>query len=437
MRDKGQSAGGSQVVTGSGPLLGCIADDYTGATDVAAGLRSAGMHTILLFGLPAPQLQLPDCDAIVVALKTRSVAPADAVKASLDVQSWLAAQGVGQLYFKYCSTFDSTDLGNIGPVADALMAATSAQLTVVCPSSPQQSRTVYQGHLFVGNELLSESPMRHHSLNPMTDSSLLRLLGKQTSHDIGLVDLRVVRSGAAAVTRAFEHMASQGVRYAIVDALEDDDLHTVAEAVAGMSVATGAAGLAGAIGAALMGDRPRPTQLGAGPLPEGRALILAGSCSVATREQVAFAQGRYAWHRLDPLTHPSAQALTAAALDWVEQHIDAGEPLLVFSSATPEEQRAVKAAAIDGVAEMLEETLSAVALFAVERGCRRVIVAGGETSGAVVEKLGVRTVVVGSEQAPGVPWLITPDDPSLALLLKSGNYGGRDLMVEATEAQNS
>lgn len=415
------------------PRLGCLADDYTGAADVAAALRAQGLRTVLLFGPPAADLSVPDCDAVVVATKTRSVAAADAARVARDVHRWLTRRGMASIYFKYCSTFDSTDRGNIGPVADALLRASGAGLAVVCPASPRQGRTVRHGQLYVGADLLADSPMRHHPLTPMTESSLPRLLGRQSVYDVALVDLAVVRAGPPAVSAALARLAGDGVRYAVVDAVEEDDLHTLAQAVAGAPLITGAAGLAGALGRSIRGASPAADHE-PGTLPGGPTLILAGSCSTATREQVAVAAGRYRHHRLDPVTQPDPELLLDAALTWLQDNIAHPEPLLVFSSATPAQQRAARAAAGDDIAGTLEDTLAAVARLGVEQGRRRLIVAGGETSGAVVDRLQVGSVVVGHEQAPGVPWLLTRDEPRLALLLKSGNYGDRDLLVQAATA---
>lgn len=419
------------------PVLGCVADDYTGAADVAASLRAAGMVTILLFGTPAPTFELPPCDAVVIALKTRSASPSAAVQISLGAQRWLAQQRVTHLYFKYCSTFDSTELGNIGTVADALLQATGSPLAIVCPSSPQQGRTVYQGYLFVGDRLLEESAMRDHPLNPMTDSNVLRLLRQQSTKDVGLVDLAAVRQGVVAVNRALGAMAAEGTRYAVVDAVDEADLHVVGEAAASMYLTTGAAGLARALGSAVVSDERRTDQAKARWLPDGPALILAGSCSEVTLEQVAYAKRHYAWHRVDPVRQPDEDALLAEALGWMDEKMDGGEPMLVFSSATAAERSRSGGAKGNQVGQTLERTLGAVADHGVKLGCRRLIAAGGETSGAIVDRLGIESALVTHEEDPGVPWLLTAGDPQLALLLKSGNYGRPDLLVRAAESRVS
>ncbi|MGV9386584.1 3-oxo-tetronate kinase [Nonomuraea sp. NPDC003707] len=397
-------------------LLGCVADDYTGGTDVAAALRRSGLRTVLIFGIPGPATVLPDCDAVVVALKTRSIPAGEAVAASLAVQRWLHERGVRRLYVKYCSTFDSTDQGNIGPVADALTEAGGARLTVVCPAAPEHGRTVYQGHLFVGDRLLSESSMRHHPLTPMTDPDLVRVLGRQTPHRVALVAHETVRRGADAVRAALDALQAQDVRYAVTDALDDRDLDVIARASAHLPVITGAAGLAGALETA----RHEPA---APALPTGPGVVLAGSCSAATLEQVALARRHMPSYRL----RAEQDGLVEEAIGWLEASLEAEGRAMVYSSAPPEERS-------PGAAGLLERALAAVAARAARLGVRRIVVAGGETSGAVVNALGVTGAVVGAEADRGVPWLLTTGHPSLALLLKSGNFGRPDLLITALEA---
>lgn len=413
-----------------GPVLGCIADDYTGGTDVAAALRRAGLRTVLLFGSPETGQELPPCDAVVVALKSRTVPARDAVAQSLGVERWLRSHGVERVYVKYCSTFDSTDAGNIGPVTDALLDAAGAAMTLICPASPEHGRTVYQGHLFVGDTLLSESPMRHHPLTPMTDANLVRVMGRQTPHPVGLLPLDVVRAGREAVAARLAQLSAAGVRHVVVDATDDTDLDVVASAAGSFAVLTGGAGLARAVGAATaradaVDETPQPA-----PLPTGPGLVLAGSCSAATLAQVAHARSAFPAHRLDPAATPDPAELLATATAWLHEHIGAA-PLMIYSSAPVEQRRAAVAALGPGTAEILERTLGALARTAVDLGVRRLAVAGGETSGAVVSALGVNAVVVTDEEDRGVPWCVTPEPPVLGLLLKSGNFGRPDLLVRA------
>ena len=470
-----------------GGRLGCVADDYTGGTDVASALRRQGLRTLLLFGPPRPDWAAADADAVVVALKSRNLPPAEAVAVSLSAQEWLGEQGIGRLFFKYCSTFDSTDDGNIGPVADALLEAAGSGFTVVCPTSPEHSRTVHQGHLFVGDRLLSESSMRHHPLTPMTDPDLVRVLGRQTPHRVALVPAEVVRQGPAAVAAAFQRLRDHGVRFAVTDATTDDDLAAIATAARDLPVVTGAAGLVRLLGALTHEDPPTqargtpaaeahgspptrarklPTARAAGHppsrargtsaarraaprrgsvadpetgserlsttpqrLPGGPALILAGSSSVATLEQVARARERFPAYRLDPGATPDPGDLRDKAVDWLGRQLEGGT-VLVYASAPPSERDL----AVPGAARAIELTMAELARAAVARGVRRIVVAGGETSGAVVDGLGIDRVVVAREEDLGVPWVVTSGPAPLALLLKSGNFGRPDLLVRAAEA---
>ncbi|MDT0398977.1 MULTISPECIES: 3-oxo-tetronate kinase [Streptomyces] len=414
--------------------IGCIADDFTGGTDVAAAFRRAGLRTALVFGAPDDTTALPaDCDAAVIALKSRST-PADVAAAdSVTAQRWLWGKGAAQVYFKYCSTFDSTPHGNIGPVTDALMDDAGAAVTLHCPASPPNGRTVYQGHLFVHDQLLSDSPLRHHPLNPMTDSALVRLLSAQTRHRVGLIGWTTVRRGTEAVRDAVLAHQRSGVRHIVADALTDDDLAVLGAATLELPVVAGAAGLAEGIG------RACPTTGPAVPEPrpyEGRAAVLAGSCSARTLEQIAqfYAAGLPSLH-LDVLAAATGRDVVGEALTWYADQ-DPALPVLVYASASPEELAAVQAQL--GVAEaaaQVEELLGTLASHLVERGVRRLLVAGGETSGAVTTALGIRAVLVGEEADPGVPWTYTTTgNDGLALMLKSGNFGAPDLFTRALAA---
>lgn len=402
--------------------IGCIADDYTGGTDVAAALRRQGLRTVLLFGPPADDCPvLDDCDAVVVALKTRTLEPAVAVKMSLAARQWLVGTvGVPTVYFKYCSTFDSTSEGNIGPVVDALVDAAGGGTTVVCPATPEHGRTVYQGHLFVGGTLLSESSMAHHPLTPMTESNVVRLMSAQTTHDVNLVTWQQVQDGVDSLTRALA-----GSRYAVIDALTDRDLDTIARAVEGAPLVTGGAGLAGAMGKVLVehgSDDGEPHTVVA---PDAPTVVLAGSCSQTTLTQVALARDSFASYRLDPRTVDSPADLLGPARQWLLANLGAA-PVLIYSSAPANE----RGPADPVVAAHLESTMGALARAAVDAGARRVVVAGGETSGAVVDALGIRSVTVDAEADRGVPWCSTADH-GVSMLLKSGNFGSPELLVRA------
>jgi len=409
--------------TGSKPLLGCVADDYTGATDLASGLKRVGLQTVLHFGSPTSDRLERECDALVVALKSRHVQADAAVGASLAAERWLHGHRAERIYFKYCSTFDSSDRGNIGAVADALRVATRSSIAVVCPASPEHGRTVYQGHLFVGDQLLAESSMRDHPLTPMRDSNLVRVLSRQTPHPVGLVALDTVRDGPEAAAEAISSLAHRGYRFAVIDAVCDQDLEVIGQAADSSALLTGAAGLARGFATT---HRFRGEGQGAKPvLPEGPALILAGSCSAATLEQVDACREKFPSFQLRLGGEQDVADVRAAALDWVGSRIEQG-PLLVYSSAPADRRASGRAAATE-----IERTMGALARLGVERGARRLVVAGGETSGAVVDALGISCVEVAGEIERGVPWIVTEADPKLALVLKSGNFGSRDLLCRA------
>ncbi|MBE1536949.1 3-oxo-tetronate kinase [Actinomadura algeriensis] len=413
--------------------LGCIADDYTGSTDVAAALRRAGLRTVLSFGPPEPGTVPPSCEAIVVALKTRTAPVVEAVARTRDARRRLAELGAARLYLKYCSTFDSTDDGNIGPIADGVLDDVGAPLTVVCPAAPEHGRTVYQGHLFVRDRLLSESSMKDHPLTPMTDPDLVRVLSRQTPHPVALLPHATVRDGAAAVRDALDTLRRQGVRYAVADAVCGGDLEVLAAGSAHLPVVTGAAGLAGAAGTIAAGDGRYGTSTLTAPadeaaLPAGPGIVLSGSCSQTTLAQVEAARAVMPSYRVDPAKTPDRDGMVAGARAWLDAHAGGG-PVMVYSSAEAAERANSPLGPAAGA--ILEDVLARAAEHAVGLGYRRIVVAGGETSGAVLDRLGVRSVVVAGEEDRGVPWCRSTGGPELALLLKSGNFGREDLLVRA------
>ncbi|MBV1948462.1 3-oxo-tetronate kinase [Streptomyces sp. BV129] len=417
-----------------GIRLGAIADDFTGATDLANNLVRAGMRVVQLIDVPedgGPALA-QDADAVVIALKSRTVPVAEAVDASLRALAWLRDAGAEQIYFKYCSTFDSTPAGNIGPVTEALMDALGTDFTVATPAFPDNGRTVFKGHLFVGDVLLSESGMRHHPLTPMTDSDLVSVLGAQTTRPVGLIDHTVLAAGADAVRARIEELRSAGVAFAIADAVSNDDLVRLGEAVRELPLVTAGSGLA--IGLpANWGIRPTSA---AAQLPPagGHQAIVSGSVSVATNGQVrAFLDSGRPAFSVDPLRIASGADVTGEALAFAEAHLAQG-PVLVYSTEAPDAVRGVQSrlgAAEAG--ELVERTLAEVARGLVARGVRRLVVAGGETSGAVVQALGVTGLRIGPQIDPGVPWCAAtlPDGDTLHLTLKSGNFGGPDFFSAA------
>jgi uncharacterized protein YgbK (DUF1537 family) len=415
-------------------LLGAIADDFTGATDLCSMLVRGGMRTVQLIGAPGPNDPAPDADAVVVALKSRTAPVRRAVEESLRALNWLQAGGARQYFFKYCSTFDSTDQGNIGPVADALVDALGTGFALACPAFPTNARTVYQGYLFVGGALLNESGMEHHPLTPMTDANLVRVLSRQTEGAVGLVNLATVEQGAQAIRRAMTALKEQGRRYAIVDAVGDAHLLAIGEAAEHHALITGGSGIAmGLPGnfrrAGLLADSGDPAAL---PVVIGASAVLAGSCSRATLMQLGVARDSVPVLDLDPIATPDAAQLSAGALEWASGRIGAG-PIVIAASAPPDKVAALQARlGRDAAGTLLEETMARIAEGLVSRGVRRLVVAGGETSGAVVGRLRVKSLRIGPEIDPGVPWTFAEGaGETLLLALKSGNFGARDFFLKA------
>ena len=427
-------------------LLGCIADDFTGGTDLAGMLVKHGMRTVQMIGVP--QGPVPeDIDAIVIALKSRTNPVEDAVAESLAALKWLQDAGCRQFYFKYCSTFDSTPRGNIGPVAEALMTALGTDFTIACPAFPANQRTIYKGHLFVGDVLLSDSGMRSHPLTPMTDANLVRVLQRQVSGKVGLVDYATVSAGAPAIAARFAALRADGCRFAVVDALTNADLLALGEACAEMPLVTAGSGVALGLPPnfrrkGLLGDATGAATL---PATGGRRAVIAGSCSVATQAQVAAMKAVQPAFGVDPRALARGEDVVAAALDWARARL-AGGPVLVYATAAPDEVRAVQAElGVDAAGALVENALAAIAQGLVAAGVGELIVAGGETSGAVVKALGVTGLRIGPEIDPGVPWTVALTGgragetgsknaaPPLALALKSGNFGTTDFFLKAWE----
>src|SRR5512134_477803 len=417
-------------------LLGCIADDFTGGTDLAGMLVKAGMRTVQMIGVPKGPL--PDgIDAVVIALKSRTIAPEAAVAESLEALRWLRAAGCRQFYFKYCSTFDSTPAGNIGPVAEALMAELNTGFSIACPAFPANGRTIYKGHLFVGDVLLSDSGMRHHPLTPMTDANLVRVLQQQVRGRVGLVDQATVSRGEAAIRERFAALQKDGCNLAVVDAISDPDLRAIGAACADMPLVTAGSGIALGLpqsfrrAGLLAGDIVADALPGTG----GRRAVVAGSCSMATQGQVAAMRARHPAFNVDPFHLARGDDVVGAAIDWAEGHLDAG-PVLIYATASPESVKVVQAQlGADTAGSLVEDALAAIARRLVGLGVGQMIVAGGETSGAVVKALGIRGLRIGPEIDPGVPWTTaitdTDGERPLALALKSGNFGTPDFFLKA------
>ncbi len=414
-------------------VLGCIADDFTGATDLANNLVRAGMRVVQTIGVPSGPLAA-DVDAVVVALKSRTIAPADAIAQSLDAMKWLQAQGAQQIYFKYCSTFDSTAAGNIGPVTEALMDALGSDFTIATPAFPDNKRTVFKGYLFVGDVLLNESGMQNHPLTPMTDPNLVRVLQAQTTRQVGLIDHTVVARGADAVRERIAELRADGVSMAVVDAVSNDDLLRLGPALAAMPLVTAGSGVA--IGLpANFGIAPS-SQASALPAAEGLTAVVSGSCSIATNRQVMnFIQTGRPAMAIDPLRIASGIDVAAEALAWAAPLLKDG-PVLVYSTAETSAVKSVQGRlGVEEAGAMVERTIAAIARGLVALGVRQLVVAGGETSGACVQALGVTQMQIGPQIDPGVPWCHALAEAAggagVHLTLKSGNFGADDFFTKA------
>ncbi len=419
-------------------VLGCIADDFTGATDLANNLVRSGMRVVQAMGVPGAPLETA-ADAVVIALKSRTLAAAQAVAQSLDALRWLQAQGAAQIYFKYCSTFDSTAAGNIGPVTEALMDALAGQsgadFTIATPAFPDNHRTVFKGYLFVGDVLLNESGMQNHPLTPMTDANLVRVLQAQVKRKVGLIDYKVVARGTAAITERIAQLRADGIGVAVVDALSNDDLMRLGPALKGMPLVTAGSGVA--IGLpANFGLLPAPGS-SALPTATGWKAVVSGSCSVATNRQVrAFEDAGHPALNLDPLAlSADPEGSIAKTLAWAEPLLQSG-PVLVYSSAEPAAVKAVQMQlGVQAAGELVERALAAIARGLVALGVRQMVVAGGETSGACVQALNISQLKIGPQIDPGVPWCHAQSDAApqggLHITLKSGNFGSEDFFAKA------
>ncbi|MBL0088868.1 MAG: four-carbon acid sugar kinase family protein [Ideonella sp.] len=420
------------VGRGAVVMLGCIADDFTGATDLANNLVRAGMRVVQAIGVPAAPLDAP-VDAVVVALKSRTIAPKAAVAQSLAALAWLQGQGAQQIYFKVCSTFDSTAQGNIGPVTEALMDALGADFSIATPAFPDNQRSVFKGHLFVGDQLLSDSGMRDHPLTPMTDANLVRVMQAQCQRRVGLIDHAVVAQGDAAIRARMARLRADGIGIAIVDAISNADLMRLGPALKDLPVLCAGSGVA--IGLPQNFGITPSSQAAALPAPRGLRAVLAGSCSLATQGQV-----RHAIHSgmpalaLDPLRIAGGADVVGQALSWAAEHLGQGA-VLVYSTADAEGlKRVQEQLGVDAAGAMVERTLAQVAQGLVRQGVGQLIVAGGETSGACVQGLQIAQMRIGPQIDPGVPWChaaLPGHREGLHIALKSGNFGSEDFFTKA------
>jgi uncharacterized protein YgbK (DUF1537 family) len=424
-------------VTVAGKLfLGCIADDYTGASDLANTLTRCGLRTVQTIGVPSDDLRLPEVDAVVVSLKSRSIEAGLAVTRSRAAEKWLRGRGADHVLFKICSTFDSTDAGNIGPVMDALRADSGDAIVLVTPAFPETGRTVYQGNLFVGSVPLNESPLKDHPLNPMHDSNLVRVLARQSKTTIGLVALAALTRGPDAVRAQLADLSAKGFGAAIVDAVFDRDLETIGNVALDHRLSVGASGIGLGIARALVasGKVKSNAQGAVSDMPVGGpAACLAGSCSQATLLQIANAERSMPVLHLDPDQVVTGKEETQRALSWAKERVNQG-PILIASSSTPEQVAALQSRhGRDAAGHAIEQAMADIAEGLVQSGVRRLVVAGGETSGAVVDRLGIPGFLVGAEIAAGVPVLraVGAKDGEMLLALKSGNFGGPEFFSDA------
>ena len=414
-------------------LLGAIADDFTGATDLCNTLVRRGMRAVQLIDVPAPETNILDAEAVVVALKSRTTPAAEAIEKSLAALTWLRGAGARQILFKYCSTFDSTDAGNIGPVAEALMEALGTDFTLYCPAFPENGRTIYLGYLFVGDVLLSESGMRDHPLTPMREPSLVRVLQRQCRGNVGLVPQYDVARGPVAIRDAFASLRQAGFRHAIVDAIEDRDLEAIGEAAADFPLITGGSGIALGLPENFRRQGLLDDNAAADALPPvtGAAVVLSGSCSEATRAQVAYLGERVPVFTIDPIAAAAGRRIAEEALAWAKPRLG-DRPIVISATAPPEEVAAIqRVLGRERAGALIERVLADIAREFVAHGVRRLVIAGGETAGAVVQALGVTGLRIGRQIDPGVPWTASLDQPVLALALKSGNFGASDFFLRA------
>jgi len=416
--------------------LGCIADDYTGASDLANTLTRAGLRTVQTIGVPADDLKLPEVDAVVVSLKSRSIESSEAVSRSRAAETWLRGRGAAHVLFKVCSTFDSTDKGNIGPVMDALRASSGDKIVLVTPAFPETGRTVYQGNLFVGSVPLNESPLKDHPLNPMHDSNLVRVLARQSKTRVGLVELAVVTRGADAVRKRLADLAATGIGAAIIDAVFDRDLETIGAVALDHRVSVGASGIGLGLARALVGSRAVKANASDATSDKpvgGPAACLAGSCSQATLGQIASAEKVMPVLHLDPDQIVKGTDEQRRAVAWARERLGSG-PVLIASSATPEEVANLQGRhGREASGHAIEQAMADIADALVQGGVRRLVVAGGETSGAVVDRLQIPGFLVGAEIAAGVPVLraVGAKAGDMLLALKSGNFGGPEFFSDA------
>nr|WP_319556567.1 3-oxo-tetronate kinase [uncultured Vibrio sp.] len=412
-------------------LLGVIADDFTGATDIAGFLVENGMRTVQLNGIPATEIDV-NADAVVISLKSRSCPVDEAIQDSVAALQWLREQGCQQFYFKYCSTFDSTSEGNIGPVTDALLAELGEDFTIVCPALPVNGRTVYNGHLFVFEDLLSDSGMRNHPVTPMTDSSLIRMMNAQSNGTTGLVNFQTIEQGAQAVIQRFAELKDLGHRYAVVDAFNTEHLVTLGQAAKTLKLVTGGSGLAAGLAknwVEQLEDQSDAKQAG-NPI-KAPTVVFSGSCSVMTNQQVSVYKQQAPHFAIDVETCLTNEDYSDVVFDWVMTNIESEFAPLVYATADATALKAIQEQyGAQASSHAVEQFFSQLAVKLQSNGVKNFIVAGGETSGVVTQSLKVKGFHIGPQIAPGVPWVKSVEG-ELSLALKSGNFGDENFFAKA------
>ena len=419
-------------------IIGCIADDVTGATDLALMLSKNGMRVLQIFGEPRGEAP-SDTEAIVIALKTRTAPISTAVQKSVRSAQWLKEAGAGQFFFKYCSTFDSTEEGNIGPVCEALLDFLESSYTIVCPAFPENGRTVYMGHLFVHGKPLSESSMKDHPLTPMHDSNLIRLLGKQCRDpkSVGLISINTVASGLSAIHERIEELKQGGYRFAVVDAFEDQHLHLIVKACSDLKLITGGSAIAMGLPenyrqSGILPAKSPPLEM---PKVNGPVAILSGSCSAATQEQIKILSEKVDGLYLDPIAIINdGEEYIQSFLDKVDHAISRGV-ILVYSTTDAKKVKKIQSSlAKESAEELIESAFAKLGNYLLRRNIRKFIIAGGETSAVIAEALNIRQIYIGPEIDPGVPWTICYEhEEPLLLSFKSGNFGRPDFFIRAME----
>ena len=412
--------------------LGIIADDFTGATDIAGFLAANGIITVQTNGVSSLNLE-ETVETIVVSLKTRSCPSQDAIEESLRALSWLKEQGCTQFYFKYCSTFDSTAHGNIGPVTDALMKALGCDVTIICPALPVNGRTVYKGYLFVNDTLLNESGMRHHPVTPMHDAKLSRLIETQSTGKAYEIHVESVERGSSHIKSHIDEARSNGYSYVIVDALKQKHLDTIASATKNLVLVTGGSGLAESMAkSAKKSSLDKERAIAKGKPKLSKSIILSGSCSQTTNLQV------YAYKEIAPSISFKIDAFSqdnnryvADIAAWVVSNMSHHYAPLVYATKSPEmvEALRVQYPQID-IGKEVEHFFAELSVALYNAGIRNYIIAGGETSGAVAQRLGIEAFLIGPQIDPGVPW-VRAVNKDIHLALKSGNFGSVDFFRKA------